>query len=190
MSFIYEALKRAEDDNQQRVTAPVGPEAAKTVLRGRSRWWMWALIGVLGANAVAVGAWIVVRRQSSGSNARVAIVDVPKPVHAVVPAPIASAPVVPAPVVSAPIVPAPVVPAPVVSAPVVPAKEPPAPSVAPSSRVATPNARAVDKPRAASAPPVTVPPVTAPPVTAPAAPRAAAEPRSRAVAAPLPSAEP
>src|SRR5947207_8848597 len=175
MSFIYEALKRAEDDNQQRVTAPVGPEAAKTVLRGHSRWWMWALIGVLGANAVAVGAWIVVRRQSSGSNARVAIVDVPKPVHAVVPAPIVSAPVVPAPVVSAP---------------VVPPKEPPAPSVAPSSRVATPNARAVDKPRAASAPPVTVPPVTAPPVTAPAAPRAAAEPRSRAVAAPLPSAEP
>src|SRR5947207_15689286 len=126
MSFIYEALKRAEDDNQQRVTVPVGPEAGKTVLRGRPRWWVWALIGVLGANAAVVGAWMVVRRQPPASTARVTVVDVPKPVHTIVPAA-----AVPVPAVPALVVPAPVVPAPAVSAPVVSPKEAPAPSLVP-----------------------------------------------------------
>src|SRR5438309_5614153 len=71
MSFIYEALKRAEDDNQQRVTAPVRSDAGGTVFRGRPRWWTWALIGVLGANALVVGTWMVVRghRSPDASNA-------------------------------------------------------------------------------------------------------------------------
>ena len=50
MSFIYEALKRAEDDNAR------GVVAAATVRRpaffaARPRWWLWVLIGILGANA-------------------------------------------------------------------------------------------------------------------------------------------
>ena len=71
MSFIYEALKRAEDDNQQRVTAPARSHAGRAVSRGRSRWWMWALIGVLGANALVIGAWTIARSPRAAREASV-----------------------------------------------------------------------------------------------------------------------
>jgi general secretion pathway protein B len=104
VSFIYEALKRAEDDNQQRVTAPVRADAGGVASRARSRWWLWALIGVLGANALVIGAWTLVRGQRSPGDAspvatRVAAstpnvasaprppgVETPKPVPTIVPA--------------------------------------------------------------------------------------------------------
>jgi hypothetical protein len=69
VSFIYEALKRAEDDNQQRVTATVRAGAGGATSRARSRWWLWALIGVLGANALVIGAWTLVRGQRSTGDA-------------------------------------------------------------------------------------------------------------------------
>lgn len=69
MSFIYEALKRAEDDNQQRVTAPVRAGAGGVASRARSRWWLWALISVLAANALVIGVWTLVRGQRSTGDA-------------------------------------------------------------------------------------------------------------------------
>jgi Type II secretion system protein B len=105
VSFIYEALKRAEDDNQQRVTGPVRAEPSSPVVRAPSRWWAWALIGVLGANALVIGAWTLVRGQrptdAGSASARVAVstpnivastsrppsVETPKPEPAIDPAP-------------------------------------------------------------------------------------------------------
>ena len=61
MSYIYEALKRAEDENAR------GVAAAGRVRRPRffatpSRAWLWALIGVLAANAAVIITLTFVRR--------------------------------------------------------------------------------------------------------------------------------
>ena len=115
MSFIYEALKRAEDDNQQRATAPVPARAGGVASRARSRWWLWALIGVLASNALVIGAWTLVRGQRSTGDASLAAarvvastpnvasaprppsVETPKPVPTIVPAPEPPASAVPPP---------------------------------------------------------------------------------------------
>ena len=61
MSYIYEALKRAEDENARGV-------AASTRVRRRpffatsSRAWLWVLIGVLAANAAGLITLTLVRR--------------------------------------------------------------------------------------------------------------------------------
>lgn len=79
MSFIYDALKRAEDDNQQRVTAPVRSAGGAAVLGGRSRWWAWALIAVLGVNALLLGAWIGTRGQRPAVDPRAVAIETHKP---------------------------------------------------------------------------------------------------------------
>ena len=71
MSFIYEALKRAEDENARGVVAP------RTVRRPaffatRPRWWLWALIGVLGANAALLVTLVLVRGARSPATEPVA----------------------------------------------------------------------------------------------------------------------
>jgi general secretion pathway protein B len=145
VSYIYDALKRAERDNQRRGTVtlrstePAGPPR-------RSRWWLWVLIGALAANAGALAAFVVMRQ--------------PRPVET---SPVASkpAPVVAAP--SAPPVPAPVAPklVTVVEAPkaAVPA-EPPKVTAATSTPKAVP--APVVKPERAF--PRQAPPATAKPV--------------------------
>jgi hypothetical protein len=158
MSFIYEALKRAEDDNQQRITAPVRVAASGVASRARSHWWLWALIGVLAANALVIGAWTLVRGQRSTGDAslvatRVAAstpnvasaprppsVDTPKPVPAIVPAP----------------------------------KATPSPATAPRATPATVEPRAQHGTLAAPAPPSRPPTVVERPADRSAAPAAAA----------------
>ena len=98
MSFIYEALKRAEDDNQQRVTTPVRSDAGVAVFRGRTRWWAWALIGVLGANALVAGTWMIVRGQRSPNAPPAPAVASPLPPAALAPRMERGSPVVSSPV--------------------------------------------------------------------------------------------
>jgi len=64
MSYIYEALKRAEDENARGVVAPrtLGRPA---FFAARPRWWLWALIGVLGANAALLVTLVLVRDSRS-----------------------------------------------------------------------------------------------------------------------------
>jgi general secretion pathway protein B len=173
MSFIYEALKRAEDDNQQRVTAPARSHGGGTVPRGRSRWWVWALIGVLGANALVIGGWLLVR---SARAAREAIVA-PQPGVAAPSVVVSAPPQAPAPQVVAP-TPAP---PPPVATPRVPAPAPrvaaeaakPVPPLAPAketrpARPATPTPLADARPaRAPVVPPSLGSPALGSPADAP-----------------------
>jgi hypothetical protein len=58
VSYIYEALKRAEDENKRGAVA-VRAAGRRTLFGGRPRWWVWALIGVLGANVVVLATLVV-----------------------------------------------------------------------------------------------------------------------------------
>jgi Type II secretion system protein B len=158
VSFIYEALKRAEDDNQQRITAPVRVDAGGVASRARSRWWLWALIGVLAANALVIGAWTLVRGQRSRGDASLVATrgaastpnvasaprppsgDMTKPVPAIVPAPKAR----PSPPTAPPATPATVEPRPQhgTLAALAPPSRPPTVAERPTDRSAAPAAAA------------------------------------------------
>ncbi|HEY3188986.1 MAG TPA: general secretion pathway protein GspB [Solirubrobacteraceae bacterium] len=186
MSFIYEALKRAEDENARGVPTP------RVVRRGaffvtQPRWWVWALVGVLGVNALVVAFLLV--RGSDSSDVKVATAPVAPPVVAPARAPETVNETPPAPAVVAPSPPPP--PPPVVAPAIKPTPRAPQPTAAP---LATPPAtppRTPPAPRPAvvaptpapSAPQVTTPispptpaPATAPP-PAPAAPPPADTPK-------------
>lgn len=61
MSYIYEALKRAEDENARGVAA-AGRVRRRRFFATPSRAWLWALIGVLAANAAVIVTLTFVRR--------------------------------------------------------------------------------------------------------------------------------
>lgn len=100
MSYIYEALKRAEDEREH------GAVTVRTVARplffaARARWWVWALIGALAVNAgllvvLAVDRWW---RPPTAAAPVAAVVVAPR-VETAPPPPIARE--TPAPVVTAP----------------------------------------------------------------------------------------
>jgi hypothetical protein len=60
MSYIYEALKRAEDENARGVVAP-RIVRRPAFFAASPRWWLWALIGVLGVNAAVLVTLVLVR---------------------------------------------------------------------------------------------------------------------------------
>jgi hypothetical protein len=64
MSYIYEALKRAEDENAKGVAAP-RPVGRPAFFAARPRWWLWALIGLLGANAAVLVTLVLARGSRS-----------------------------------------------------------------------------------------------------------------------------
>ena len=188
MSYIYDALKRAERDNQRRTGVTLRSVEAAGPPR-RSRWWLWVLIGALAANAGAFAAFVVMRQ--------------PPPVEtspvAAKPAPVASAPTAPtAPRPTAPVVeptrsaaqPEPpkaavAVEPPKVAAPAVaPKRVAPAPAAGPSVTKAEPVIPREAPPAAKLAP--TREPAPAPTVSSPGV-----EPRSRtAQRQPSPAAAP
>ena len=196
MSFIYEALKRAEDDNQQRVTAPARMDASAAAAQRRSRWWLWALIGVLAANAALFGVWMFGRTLFARTDSTVVAGHVPSPPPAGgTPAtrepgtetskpapPVAAAKDVPSVETAKPLPPL-VVPPSVVAPRVSPVDRPHAGSAAPVG----------DRPREAAAPPPAVvaePPARRAPVVAPTPPAVVSEPPSKQtpIAAPQPPA--
>jgi general secretion pathway protein B len=61
MSYIYEALKRAEDENARGVAA-AGRARRRRFFATPSRAWLWTLIGVLAANAAVIITLTLVRR--------------------------------------------------------------------------------------------------------------------------------
>ena len=134
MSYIYEALKRAEDENAKGVGAR---RAARrpAFFASRPRWWLWALIGVLGANA-ALLVTLVLPRGSRPPDVTMATTSTEPAVAAAPPA----SPVAP-------------------TSPVARAAPPPAPSGAPASRPAPPAPPVAERPAPAIAPSV---PVAAP----------------------------
>lgn len=168
MSYIYEALKRAEDERQQgAVTArPAGRPLSFVT---RPPWWVWGLLGALIANVALLVVLTFTRAPSSAPTAVIGAV------------PLADQPAKPAsPTISASRIEAPAAPAaPRASAPPVTA---PAPRDRTTPGVTTPAPRAVVPPPVV-APPVATPapravvppPVVAPPgVVAPPAPAVAA----------------
>jgi hypothetical protein len=180
MSYIYEALKRAEDDNQQRAGAPIPATGSPTITAGRSRWWVWALVAVLGANAMVAGAWMIMRSQRAPSESRAVVANVAKPASPPAPAP--PVPASPAPaqtwttpsVATEPSAPAPTpapprietarpAPAPVVSAPRPVPPSTPAPRAVERPKPVTPD----PPPARASAPRATPAPEPTPAVEAP-----------------------
>lgn len=180
MSFIYEALKRAEDEHAKGLP---GPRVIRrpAFLGARPPWWMWALIGVLGANA-AVLVTLVIARGSRPPAATPSAVTSSEPVSAPMVSRPPDAETAPAPPAARPLPPPPAVakrPATVVT--------PPAARVDPRQRASTPSAVAheavaprpstpsspVTPPSPAVAPAVSPPvPAVAPPASAPAPARA------------------
>ncbi|MBI1736340.1 MAG: general secretion pathway protein GspB, partial [Candidatus Rokubacteria bacterium] len=170
MSYIYEALKRAEDEREH------GAVTVRTVARplfvsAGTRWWVWALIGGLAVNAALLVA-LTIDRWS-------------QPAHAPVPAPAAAVVVAPPPRVEAPRVEAPR-PVPIV-------RERPAPRAEPRRDVATPAPRVIEperpRPAPAPAPAVVTPEPVEPRVKiATTTPVAPAAPAPRAEPAPVESA--
>ena len=59
MSYIYEALKRAQMDNESAGTIPRASVRRTAFFAGTSRWWLWIVSGVLIVNAIVLGAVIV-----------------------------------------------------------------------------------------------------------------------------------
>lgn len=138
MSFIYEALKRAEDENARGVVTP------RTVRRpaffaARPRWWLWALIGVLGANAALLVTLVLVRGSRS-PDATMATTTSTEPAPEPVVAPPSAVPsaktVAPAPPVARAVPPA----SPSVARPALPAAAPATPVTPPLPRVEPPPA--------------------------------------------------
>jgi hypothetical protein len=189
VSLIYDALKRAEDDNK-RIGTGVRTASRQTLLGKRRRQWIWALVGVLAVNAIVVTTLVVaLGYRWSGSRPaetepRVAATPAPRPA-VVTPQPeaasqpaVATAPpqTAPQPAVSPPPQPAPPRAMPVEPAPA--ARLAPPPTVtphratpvesAPVAKAVKPPAPAVESPRVAAAPPPT-----------PAAPAAPVPPASR-----------
>jgi hypothetical protein len=123
MSYIYEALKRAESENARAIGAP-GPLRRPAFFAARWRWWFWLLIGVLGTNAALVITLVLFR----GS-------------HSPVTTPVQTGSTVPATsrrdAELADVTPAAPPPTPANGAAVTPAAEPPAKTVAPSTRPPT-----------------------------------------------------
>ena len=176
MSFIYEALKRAEDENARGVPAP------RIIRRGaffvtQPRLWVWALIGVLGVNALVVAFLLV--RGSDSPDVKVATAPVAPPVVAPARAPETVNETPPAPAVVAP---APPPPPPPVAAPAVkpapraarPAAPPATPPAAPPATSPVPSSAAVVATPAA--PPAQVPAAVSPPTPARAQPPQPAAP--------------
>ena len=64
MSYIYEALKRAESENARAIGAPAALRRP-ALFAAKWRWWLWLLIGVLGANAALVVALVLFRGSRS-----------------------------------------------------------------------------------------------------------------------------
>ena len=59
MSYIYDALKRAERDNQRRSATQLPRRNAEgSPARGTS-WWLWITVGILGVNVVVLGAVVL-----------------------------------------------------------------------------------------------------------------------------------
>jgi len=126
MSYIYEALKRAESENARATGAPA-PVRRPAFFAAGWRWWLWLLIGVLGTNAALVITLVLVRGARSPV-ATTAQTDSTGPVTLRRDAELADV---------TPAVPPPIPPA---AAAVTPTAEPPARTVAPPTR---PSARPV-----------------------------------------------
>jgi hypothetical protein len=157
MSYIYDALKRAQTENERAATSPriVGRRAM--FLGRRSRWGLWLVSGVIAANLFVLTAVIVRQRPP------VAPVSVASEVTSEVRSPVA--PVVPV-VKDAP-----------VPEPVTPKHTPPvsAPRVPPATvRVPAPIERKIER----------RPPITAPSPVAPAPPAETVVEPSAPIAAP------
>jgi hypothetical protein len=58
VSLIYEALKRAEDERARGAVA-VRAGDRRTLFDRRPHWWMWVLMGVLGASVVVLATLVV-----------------------------------------------------------------------------------------------------------------------------------
>ena len=136
MSYIYEALRRAEDENAKGAVAsrPIrGPAFA-----GTSRWWLWVLIGILGANAALLVTLVLVW----GSHSRVVTTATPASTAG------GAGPVTSAPqgAKSAHVTPSspPATPAAVTTAP--PSSAPGARTVAPAPRLPLPPPRVAERP--------------------------------------------
>ena len=213
MSYIYEALKRAEDERQHGPVTARPAAARPLAFATRPPWWMWGLLAALAANVVALVVFTVGRSQRTESPAPVTAAIVEQSAPPVVaqqpaPPPAAALPVAaprlvePTPPVAAPIptrvervqptVPARIVPRAerrelaAAAAPVAPRVTPvapPAPAAAP-----TPPPAPVAAPTPAPTPPV---PATPPParVTAAPAPRSSV-PVAPREASPAPAAAP
>ena len=64
MSYIHEALKRAESENARAIGAPAALRRP-ALFAAKWRWWLWLVIGVLGANAILVIALVLSRGSRS-----------------------------------------------------------------------------------------------------------------------------
>jgi general secretion pathway protein B len=73
MSYIYEALKRAEDERQQGAVT-VRPAGRPLSFVKRPPWWVWGLLGALIANVALLVALTLSRSPSSAPSAIVAAV--------------------------------------------------------------------------------------------------------------------
>ncbi len=94
MSYIYEALKRAEEEHRRGAVAVRGG-VRRTVFGERPRWWVWTLLGVLGANVVVLGVLIFTlgtRSPAAGPSA-----SAPGEANVTAPAPATPAAATPAP---------------------------------------------------------------------------------------------
>lgn len=162
MSFIYEALKRAENDNARGVVAPATVRRP-AFFAARPRWWLWLLIGILGANAALLVTLVFYRGSRSPAVMTAATTGAAPAAGPVVSSPpdVQAAPVSPpSPPAIAPAEP-PVVDTPAPAAPRARLVVPTTPAAPPSARAARPAPRIAERP----ARPVTpsVPRVDAPP---------------------------
>jgi hypothetical protein len=189
MSYIYEALKRAEDENAKGVAVPRLARRA-AFFAARPRWWLWALIGVLGANAallVALGFFPGSR--SPDVTMPTSTEPVTGPVAAAPPTDAHAARVTPSPppAITPEAAPAVAHPAPPVPPSVTPARPAPAPGTSaarPSVRPVPPARGVADRP-ATPADPRAVPAPQAPPPATAARETADARPTSARPAAPV-----
>ena len=175
MSYIYEALKRAEDEHAR--GAGVSRPVRRPVFAVRQRWWLWALIAIVGSNVVVFVALTLIRgshsrdatRTTASTEHAAGLADVaPSAPSVTVPAP-APVPIQPAAKIAAPV---PRVSSAPPSTPAAPPRATADPPTAPAPSMVT---RETADPRPASA---TTPapvasvapssPVVAPPTAAPA----------------------
>lgn len=172
MSYIYEALKRAEADNARDVAA-ARPASRPLSFSARGRWWLWGFIAALAVNAIVLVTLFLGRSSNSQVVRPPAPAPVPTGVTASPPSAEVSGRKMPVPRVA-------VAPPPPRSG----RPAPPAPSIirADPSPVSTTGVVAGSVPETPPTPALTpgalssapVPPVTPPP--APAAPAAATTP--------------
>ena len=167
MSYIYDALKRAQRENEGAVVPPGSAARVGVFFARRSRWWPWALAGVLAVNVVVLAA-VVVRDRPAPPEAPAVSVAPPPPVTGgtTVREPVAVVAEAPAP---QPVVVETTDPPALTAAPPAPLPaRAAAPRVVPPSRqVHAPTPRAVANPEVALAPPPPARPVVEPPARAP-----------------------